>query len=111
MDAVIYKLLVLHWLADFVAQTDWQAQNKSKNWWALGAHVGVYTFLLAFLPLSLMDGGLPASVAVAWIAVNGACHFVTDAITSRINTRLWQAKQVHYGGTHVPRPRPALAGR
>jgi hypothetical protein len=76
-------LQAVHWLADFVLQTDWQAKNKSKNWWALTKHVGVYSLCFAFLGWQ-------------FTAITFVTHFVTDAITSRINTRLWAAGNVHW---------------
>ena len=47
----LLALLTTHFVADFVLQSDWMVQNKSKRWGALAAHVSVYT--LAFLPLAL----------------------------------------------------------
>lgn len=32
---IIILILFIHWLADFVAQTHWQATNKYNNWLAL----------------------------------------------------------------------------
>lgn len=70
-------LLVLHFVADFMLQSNWMAVNKSKNWYALTAHVGVYSlaFTLFFGPLF----GL----------VTFATHFATDALTSRWCRRLF----------------------
>lgn len=88
----ILMLLTTHFVADFVLQTDWMAQNKSKRWDALALHVGVYTF--AFVPVTLyLLGNTPQ--ATQFLALTGALHFVTDAITSRINSRLWAEKRVH----------------
>ncbi len=75
----------IHWLGDFVLQSDWMARNKSKNWAALTAHVGVYT-------ATLMIGTL----SIGYALLNGVLHFGVDAITSRINSRLWADKEVHY---------------
>lgn len=49
----IYAALhATHGIADYWLQTDWQAQNKSKNWKALAAHIIVYS--IAFAPLALL---------------------------------------------------------
>ena len=48
-EQTIVLILAVHWLADFVGQSDWMAQNKSKRLWPLLAHVLVYTAILAIL--------------------------------------------------------------
>ena len=78
-------LLTIHFVADFVLQTDWQAKNKSTNWEALSRHVGVYT--LAFAPFAFY--WFEPSVAWKFLTATFWLHFLTDAITSRINSRLW----------------------
>ncbi len=78
-------LLACHFVADFILQSDWMAQNKSKDWGALALHVVIYSACFLWCPH-------PA----VFFAVTFGTHFCTDAITSRINSRLWQAKRVHW---------------
>lgn len=85
-------LLFAHFIGDFVLQSHYMSVNKSKNWLVLGQHVLIYTVTIWFAVVLL----LPFTAAVAYAAGNGVLHFVTDAITSRINARLWKAEQVHY---------------
>jgi hypothetical protein len=51
---------LLHFVGDFVLQTRWMAENKSKNWLALGAHIGILTVVFALgtlsLPLAALNG-------------------------------------------------------
>lgn len=77
-----------HWLFDWRLQHPWMAQNKSSNWLALGAHVGVVTLGL------LLMGVFYAWIGVAWALVNGALHFTTDAVTSRINSAAWKEQKL-----------------
>ena len=88
-------LIVLfgHWFADFVLQNRYMAENKSRDWMALSLHVAVYT--LALGPFVVWV--LPPDFMLIWgyLAINGAAHFVTDAVTSRITTRLWKAGRTH----------------
>lgn len=86
----IYVLLVAHFVADFICQTDWMALNKSKRWDALALHVWAYMAVM-FGAMVVLAGttGHPANPPVVWLGVNAAAHFVQDAITSRINSRLW----------------------
>lgn len=72
----------IHWVADFVLQTDTMAKNKStSNKWLL-SHVSVYT-----IPFFIFGW--------KFALVNGAAHFVTDYFTSRINSRLYKAGKIH----------------
>jgi hypothetical protein len=47
---LIYKLLLCHFIGDYVLQTDYLATTKGNNWWHLIAHCMTYTtaFLLLF---------------------------------------------------------------
>lgn len=76
-------LLAVHFIADFPLQTDWMALNKSKRWDALALHVTVYSacFLL---------------FGVTFAAMTFASHFITDALTSRATSALWQRNQRHW---------------
>jgi Protein of unknown function (DUF3307) len=83
-------LLAVHWLADFVLQTHWQASNKSKRLDALARHVMVYTAVLAGASVVLFGvDGAP------FAAVNGVLHFVTDFGTSRWTARLYAKQDWH----------------
>lgn len=90
-------LLFVHWVADFVLQSDLIAQNKSKSNAALSVHVITYTITLMFGAVALLHiiehrGGLMIG---NWLLVNSIAHFATDYVTSRINARLYE-KHRHY---------------
>lgn len=86
-------LLAVHWLADFVMQTHWQAQNKSKSNIALAHHVITYTaFLGVAVPGIFFQVGLNAAL---FVLVNGALHFVTDWLTSRASSKLYAKQDWH----------------
>jgi hypothetical protein len=86
----IVAILFLHFVADFIAQTRWQAENKSHNWEALTKHVAVYTafFMLPCMILAAMNNPNPDNRPM-WAVLNGILHFVTDAITSRRTAANW----------------------
>ena len=83
LSLVIY-LLALHFAADFVAQSDQMALNKSSSNYWLTVHVGIYAFILGLWTLSPLYG-----------LVNGALHWMTDYFTSRWTARLWKAERRH----------------
>lgn len=79
----IIAVLGLHFVGDFIAQSDWMAQNKSKKFWPLWIHVSVYSLFL--LPFGLKYAGM-----------NLLLHMVTDAVSSRVTSKLWAAGQRHW---------------
>lgn len=92
---LVLVLVTAHFVGDFICQTDWMALNKSKRWDALFWHV------MAYIPSLWIAGFFITDVSATWgptlfLLVNFAAHFVQDAITSRINARLWQANQRHW---------------
>lgn len=74
----------LHFLSDFILQTDSMAMNKSKSNAWLGLHVLVYS-----LPFLLVFGW-------KFALVNYLGHFATDWISSRVTSRLWQKGERHW---------------
>lgn len=98
--AIVYVLLVAHFVGDFILQSDWMALNKSKESYALGVHVVVYTAALMFMvSMAITVGALTHITApqyATWLVVNAFAHFVQDAVTSRLNARLWQANERHW---------------
>jgi hypothetical protein len=80
---VIWLIPVIHYLADFEAQTDWMAINKSKRWDALTLHCLVYSLFFGLV------------FGWQFMLITFASHFVTDAITSRITSKLWLAERRH----------------
>lgn len=79
-------LLVVHWIADFVLQTHWQASNKNKDNIALGHHVITYTFVLGLVVPLMFPIGFTLG---AFVAINGVLHFATDWCTSRVTSMLF----------------------
>lgn len=80
-------ILTIHFVADFMLQSDWMALNKSKDNRALGTHVLIYTVALLFgaIPLMPILGHRGGSIVGLWVVANGVAHFATDWCTSRLN--------------------------
>lgn len=91
---------IVHWFADFVLQTHWQAINKSKNNLALTQHVTTYS-ICWLLPMALLFwygpfnliGAICLSFAFAFYTFG--FHWVTDYFTSRLNSKLWAKGDTH----------------
>jgi uncharacterized membrane protein YciS (DUF1049 family) len=100
---VAFIIIFIHWIADFVLQTDWQAQNKSKNNFALLSHTSNYS-LVWLLPMCLVFGKMKEGATTEWIIwstfyfgmITLVAHTITDYFTSRLNSKLWSAGKVHY---------------
>ena len=99
---IVLAILFVHWVADFVCQTSWQAENKSKTWDALLKHTLTYSaiwFLPALAMFALSHPNEPVGWeiprAFAFTAITFACHTATDYYTSRVNSMLWEKKEVH----------------
>jgi len=87
-------VLAIHWLGDFFLQSHWMASNKSTRNDALSGHVAVYTAAL-FVGTSLIFASRPIVCWLAFVALNGALHFVTDFFTSRWSSSLWKKQRIH----------------
>lgn len=110
LSTILY-IILLHWFADFVCQTHWQASNKSKNNTALLLHVSSYTavlflgmfFYYAYTGIDYTTEGphlvimlnAAALVAAFYALLNGTIHFITDFFTSRITAYLWKKGDIH----------------
>ena len=81
--STIITILCLHFVADFILQSNWMAQNKSKDNLALFTHVLVYS-------LSFMLIGFKYAI------INASLHFIIDYFTSRATSKLWAKGEVHW---------------
>ncbi len=70
-------IFVLHYIGDFILQTRWMGENKSKLLSALSLHILVYT-------ATLLPFGFEFAI------INGILHFITDFITSRLSSRAYK---------------------
>jgi len=79
---LVVVALFVHWVADFVFQSDEMANNKSKD----NAYLWLHCFIYG---LCFMGFG-PKFAIVAMFS-----HVLIDYYTSRLNSRLWKEKKVH----------------
>lgn len=89
---VVLIMILMHWFADFVCQTDWQAKNKSSNNKALLTHTYVYSML--WIPFALYTFGYSPKFSL-FIIITFIAHTITDYFTSRLNTSLYKKNKIH----------------
>ena len=94
MTNLIILLFVLHWIGDFVCQTRWMADNKSKSLLALTLHVSVYSFVL-FAGLLTVSNYFSIEGFLQFMGANFMLHWITDITTSQFTKLFWLNKDMH----------------
>lgn len=97
---VVLAILGIHWIADFILQTDKQAKGKSKNWSDLLAHTSIYTvsfflFYIIYYNFQTPVGNGFNERMMWFFPITFICHTATDYFTSRINSQLWKQQRTH----------------
>ena len=98
----IFSILLIHWVADFVLQTDSQAKGKSKNWKDLLNHTFNYS-MVWMIPITVLFGlsDLEWTAeqyvlhSVIFCLITFVTHTTTDYFTSRLNAKLWAKGDSH----------------
>lgn len=97
--STVLLILLSHWIADFVCQTDAMAKGKSTSWRVLAMHIAAYVTVLNLIVPTAMFCMLvpPATLGhiVLWGYLNGLLHFGVDAVTSRITSKLYASGRIH----------------
>lgn len=79
---MIYLILFVHFVADFILQTNKMATNKSTSTAWLSSHILVYTLVMSVF-------------GIQYAIVNGLAHFIVDFITSRLTSYFWKKGDRH----------------
>lgn len=97
----IFSILLIHWFADFVLQTDKQAKGKSKNWSDLLLHTFNYSLVwLLFGVISSLWFSQEYHILIGnrlsyFFIITFVAHTITDYFTSRLNSRLYAKGDIH----------------
>ena len=93
----IIMIILVHYVADFVTQTEWEASNKSKNIWALLLHTSSYTGLWMLIlwnyGMVLGEFGISAHFDMDGMLAFGAVTFFTHTITDYFTSR-WSVSKL-----------------
>ena len=73
----------MHFFADFICQTTFMSQNKSKNSLVLVLHSFIYSVPFLYF-------GWKFSI------VNGLLHFIIDYCSSKATSKLYEKKEYHW---------------
>lgn len=93
MTLLLVWMLFLHWFGDFVFQTRWMADNKSKNIEALTLHVFVYSLVLwigVYVTTLYYINDL-----CRFVICNFLLHWTTDFWTSKMTKQAVEEKNTH----------------
>jgi hypothetical protein len=92
----ILTILLIHWIADFILQTDYQAKNKSVSNLVLSMHCITYTMCTTILWF-IMIRELTITDVISVILPIFFLHWATDWGTSRIVRVLFAKQDYHWG--------------
>ncbi len=97
---IVLGIIIIHYLADFVLQSDKMAVNKSKSNFYLGQHVFIYTImwlavLFPFEEFKYYPYITFPQMTLLFCLITFVCHFITDYITSRISSYFYKREERH----------------
>ena len=91
--------LFIHWIADFVLQTDSQAKGKSTSIKMLLKHTVTYGLCILaasyYLQAWDMFGAQYWYASLLFTLVQFVSHTIIDYFTSKINKKLWESGDTH----------------
>jgi len=93
MELII--LVIIHFVADFVFQSESWAINKSKDNLALTTHVAVYSVIIG-IGLLAYPANFHNYNILLFCTITFFAHFITDYYTSRLVSQ--KRKQENFGG-------------
>lgn len=88
---LICFILIVHFVADFIVQTDEQARGKSGSLYPLIAHITSYSIALWFALICYSYFDRSVTGLALYVFWNGLAHFVTDLVSSRVGKARWEA--------------------
>ena len=100
---LILLLLIVHYIADFFVQTQYQAENKSKSTTQLSIHVFTYTlFFVPCIIYTLFKNHLnndPMEPIIFFVGLSSIyiTHWITDYFTSKVSAQYFKENNIRAG--------------
>lgn len=92
----ILLIIIVHWFADFVLQTNSQAKGKSKNWKPLLQHTLNYSLCWMIVGIIIYPSwSMFIGFTLPFTVITLVAHTITDYFTSRLNRKLWEQGRTH----------------
>jgi hypothetical protein len=96
---IAFLIIVIHWIADFVMQTDKMAKGKSNNSFDLIHHTATYSafwmICIQFLWNQNHNTEWVLLTTLKFTLITFISHTIQDYFTSRLNSKLWAKGDVH----------------
>lgn len=92
---IILGLIFIHWIADFVCQTDEQAKGKSTSWYHLLDHTFYYSLIFGVSTLLYWTFTKSSAIIMLFPLITLICHTATDFYTSRVNSMYHKENKIH----------------
>ena len=87
-------IVIIHYIADFLLQTNWQAQNKSKDIIPLLDHTFFYSITIVVLSFPYV---YEVKSVIYLFVITFLCHTITDYFTSRWSTKYFSKGKTREG--------------
>jgi|AntRauTorcE11898_2_1112593.scaffolds.fasta_scaffold01709_3 hypothetical protein len=95
---IIVLILLAHYVADFLLQSRYMADNKSHRFDVLSFHVSIYGMMLTLILFPIfMYAGVPAFDTAVYLLLNTILHLITDYFTSKASSRAFSDKNIYKG--------------
>lgn len=97
---IAFVLIVIHYIADFIFQTEDMAMNKSKDFNKLLKHTITYTILVSGLIiayLKLINFELTLQIIFLFPLIIFVTHTIIDYFTSKIVSKKFKDKEFYTG--------------
>lgn len=99
----VFFILIIHWVADFILQTDEMAKGKSKQLSKLLSHTLMYSLFWTsaiflyecFYTKSIQQYIMIPHNVFDFASITFFAHTITDYFTSRFNAKLWEQGKTH----------------
>jgi Protein of unknown function (DUF3307) len=95
----ILAVLFIHYVSDFILQTRWMAENKSKGTLPLLCHISSYTvgLIIGLIVYSHFCYELaPGHKVLTFVMINVLSHFCIDYLTSKMNAYFFAKKYMAF---------------